>query len=208
MAPPCYSSPAPLPLPNLAKSSSRLLPSRGTNRYLASPCTRYTSPPSPHTNTHTATQPHSPYRLSRHHQTPPHTPTLRHTHTQPNRVANAQPERHEALHLLGTLIRTVPGPGRQPRKRSASARSKASASSRQRGSPTNESTRGEKAVEILDIVPRDSPVPSLLQTTPHEHHPTNTCEHPETARTAPKCPTAQDSRLRPSRQPPRECGEC
>ena len=74
------------------------------------------SPPSPHTNTHTATQPHSPYRLSRHHQTPPHTPTLRHTHTQPNRVASAQPERHEALHLLGTLIRTVPGPNRQPRE--------------------------------------------------------------------------------------------
>ena len=116
MAPPCYGSPAPLPLPNLAKSSFHLLPSRGTNRYLASPCTRYTSPPSPHTNTHTATQPHSPYRLSRHHQTPPHTPTLRHTHTQPNRVANAQPERHEALHLLGTLRRTVPGPNRPPRE--------------------------------------------------------------------------------------------
>ena len=116
MAPPCYSSPAPLPLPNLAKSPSRLLPTRGTNRHLASPCTRYTSPPSPHPNTHTATQPHSPYRLSRHHQTPPRTPTLRHTHTQPNRVANAQPERHEALHLLGTLIRTVPGPNRQSRE--------------------------------------------------------------------------------------------
>ena len=56
------------------------------------------SPPSPHTNTHTATQPHPPYCLSRHHQTPPHTPTLRHTPTQPNRVASAQPERHEALH--------------------------------------------------------------------------------------------------------------
>ena len=43
-------------------------------------------------------------------------PVLRHTHTQPNRVASAQPERHEALHLLGTLIRTVPGPNRQPRE--------------------------------------------------------------------------------------------
>ena len=189
MAPPCYSSPAPLPLPNLAKSPSRLLPTRGANRHLASPCTRYTSPPSPHTNTHTAThhtprtasrdtirrhhtpphfatqplhrfprtrytsppsphtnthtatQPHSPYRLSRHHQTPPHTPTLHHTHTQPNRAANAQPERHEALHLLGTLIQTVPGLNRQPHERSASARSEnASASSRQKGSPTNDST--------------------------------------------------------------------
>ena len=38
-------------------------------------CTRYTSPPSPHTNTHTATQPHSPYHLLQHHQTPPHTHT-------------------------------------------------------------------------------------------------------------------------------------
>ena len=47
-----------------------------------------------HEHTHTATQPRSPYRLSRHHQTPPHTPTLRHIHTQPNRVANAPPERH------------------------------------------------------------------------------------------------------------------
>ena len=35
----------------------------------------------PHTQTHTATQPHSPYCLSRHHQTSPHTPTLCHTHT-------------------------------------------------------------------------------------------------------------------------------
>ena len=35
------------------------------------------SPPSPHTNTHTATPPHSPYCLSQHHQTPPHTHTAK-----------------------------------------------------------------------------------------------------------------------------------
>ena len=67
----------------------------------------------PHTQTHTPRHNHTPRTASRDTiRRPPHTPTLRHTHTQPNRVANAQPERHEALHLLGTLIRTVPGPNR------------------------------------------------------------------------------------------------
>ena len=82
MAPPCYSSPAPLPLPNLAKSSSRLLPSLGTNRYLSSPRTRYTRHP-PHTRTHTPRHNHTPRTASRdtirRHHTPPHFATYTHS---------------------------------------------------------------------------------------------------------------------------------
>ena len=88
------------------------------------PChTCYTCHP-PHTQTHTPRQTHSPHCLLQHHQPLPHSPTHHHTHTQPNRGAIAQPERHEVLHLLGTLIRTIPGLNRPPRERSASARSK------------------------------------------------------------------------------------
>ena len=70
----------------------------------------------PHTRTHTPRHNHTPRTASRDTIRRPHTPPHFTTHTQPNRVANAQPERHEALHLLGTLIRTVPRPNRQPRE--------------------------------------------------------------------------------------------
>ena len=89
--PPCYSSPAPLPLPNLTKSPSRLLPTRGTNRHLASRYTRYTRYP-PHTRTHTPRHNHTPRTASRdtirRHHTPPHFAT--HTHSRIESLVHSQ----------------------------------------------------------------------------------------------------------------------
>ena len=64
----------------LAKSPSRLLPTHGTNRYLASRYIRYTRHP-PHTRTHTPRHNHTPRTASRDTIRRPHTPPHFATHT-------------------------------------------------------------------------------------------------------------------------------